>query len=68
MRELIVTDDGQLGRIERAIAEFEARPLMERERKSFLLRALRQERTELLRCSPQLRNNIRAAAHRLASG
>ncbi len=63
MRLLIVRDDGDLRRIERAIAEFEGRPPSERLRKSCLLQALHQERQELLRCNPYLRA-ARAAAER----
>ena len=61
MRDLIVRDDGDLRRIERAIAEFEARQPMERARKTFLLQALRRERSEMLRCSPHLRRELRSA-------
>lgn len=67
MRVLIATDDGQLARIERAIAEFEARPAAERMRKVFLLAALRRERAELQRCGAQLRQSLRAAGDHLAS-
>jgi hypothetical protein len=63
MRVLIVRDDGELRRIERAIAEFEGRPPAERLRKSCLLQALHHERAELLRCNPCLRG-ARTAAHR----
>jgi hypothetical protein len=55
MRELIVNDDGELRRIERALAELEARPAAERLRKVFLLRALRRQKAELLRASPERR-------------
>jgi hypothetical protein len=59
MAALIVKDDGELRRIERTIAEFEARPPMERLRKSCLLQALYAERDELLRVSPQRRRSAR---------
>jgi hypothetical protein len=47
--ELIVRDDRELRRIERAIAELEARPMAERHRMQSLLQALRNERAELTR-------------------
>jgi hypothetical protein len=56
MRVLIVHDDGDLRRIDRAIAEFEGRPAGERLRRSCLLQALHEERAELLRCNPALRS------------
>jgi hypothetical protein len=59
MAALIVKDDGELRRVERAIAEFEARPPMERLRKSCLLQALYAEREELLRLSPPRRRSLR---------
>jgi hypothetical protein len=49
MRSLIVKDDGDLHRLERAIAEFKSRPPAEQLRKHFLLDALRRERTSLRR-------------------
>jgi hypothetical protein len=46
--ELIVRDDGQLRRIERALAELERRPAAEQQtRKQMLLRALEWRRSEL---------------------
>jgi hypothetical protein len=45
--ELVVRDDGQLRRIERAIAELERRPRAEQLRKQLLLRALETQRAEL---------------------
>ncbi|HUK00534.1 MAG TPA: hypothetical protein VLV85_19935 [Stellaceae bacterium] len=62
MAALIVKDDGELRRVQRTIAEFEARPPMERLRKSCLLQALYAEREELLRVSPQRRHSSRALA------
>jgi hypothetical protein len=59
MAALIVNDDGEIRRIERAIAEFEARSPMERLRMSCLLQALYAEREELLRVSPQRRRSPR---------
>ena len=50
MGELIVVDDGQLGRVERAIAALEARPQAERLRLTALRRALESERAAL-QCS-----------------
>lgn len=61
MRVLIVRDDGQLRRIERAIAEFEGRPPTERLRKSCLLQALQRERETLLHESGYRRPAARAA-------
>jgi hypothetical protein len=61
MRVLIVRDDGELRRIDRAIAEFEGRPAAERLRKSCLLQALHQGRAELLRCNPYLRTRAPSA-------
>jgi len=51
VRTLIVKDDGDLRRIERAIAELEARPAAERLRKTCLLQALHEQRVELRRWS-----------------
>jgi len=61
MRALIVKDDGELRRIERAIAEFEARQPAERLRRTSLLEALRRQRAELLRYGPHVRNKPGAA-------
>jgi hypothetical protein len=47
MGELIVSDDGQLGRVERAIAALQARPRADRLRLTSLLRALETERAAL---------------------
>lgn len=66
MRALIVADDGQLDRIERALAEFESQPIAAQLRKTALLQALRQEKAELLRYSPHLRGGARMAAGRCA--
>jgi hypothetical protein len=65
MRELIVRDDGQLRRIDGAIAAIEARSGGERIRMGSLLTALQSEREELLRISPhlRLRQLARAQAH-----
>jgi hypothetical protein len=49
MRELVVKDDGQLGRIERAIAAFERRPACDQMRMQGLLQALYAEQHELRR-------------------
>jgi hypothetical protein len=49
MRVLIVHDDGQLRRIESAIAAIEARLPPERNRATSLLAALEAEKQELLR-------------------
>ena len=43
MGELIVRDDGQFGRVERAIAAFEARPPCDQMRMQSLIYALRAE-------------------------
>jgi hypothetical protein len=59
MAALIVKDESELRRVERAIAEFEARSPTERLRKSCLLQALYAERAELLRISPQRRRLLR---------
>ncbi|HEX7969564.1 MAG TPA: hypothetical protein VF502_15185 [Stellaceae bacterium] len=48
MAALIVWDNPQLRRVERAIAEFEARPAAERMRKQLLLSALHRERAEIV--------------------
>jgi hypothetical protein len=66
MCALIVANDGQLGRIERTLAELETLPLAVQRRKTALLQALRQEQAELLRYDPHLRG-ARAAAGRLAA-
>jgi hypothetical protein len=63
MRELIVRDDGQLRRIDGAIAAIEARSGGERIRMGSLLTALLSEREELLRISPHLRLRQLARAH-----
>jgi len=55
MSELIVRDDGQLRRIDGAIAAIEARSSTERVRMGSLLTALMSEREEILRVSPHLR-------------
>jgi len=47
--ELVVRTDPQLRRLERSIAELEARPPQEKARKSWLLAALQNEREELLK-------------------
>lgn len=62
MRVLVVKDDGQLRRIERAIAEIEARPPMEQRRKACLLRGPPRERETLLRESRYLRPAARVPA------
>jgi hypothetical protein len=54
MSELIVSDDGQLGRVERAIAALQARPQTDRMRLTSLLRALELERMAL-QCSARRR-------------
>ena len=51
MRVLVVRDDGQLRRIDNAIAEIEARRPGERNRMTGLLAALEAEKQELLRCN-----------------
>ncbi len=48
MAALIVRDNPQLRRIERAIAELEARPAAEQMRKQTLLAALYRERDEIV--------------------
>jgi hypothetical protein len=45
--ELIVRDDAQLRRIERALAELGRRPVAEQTRKQMLVRALEWRRAEL---------------------
>jgi hypothetical protein len=45
--DLIIQDDRELRRVERALAEFEARPASERMRKQVLLQALASERARL---------------------
>jgi hypothetical protein len=49
MRVLIVRDDGQLRRIDSALARFEAGSPAEQCKKTCLLAALQSERAELLR-------------------
>jgi hypothetical protein len=49
MRELVVKDDGQLGRVERAIAALEGQPVCDRMRMQGLLQALYAEQHELRR-------------------
>ena len=49
MRELIVRDDGQLPRVEQAIAAFHGRSVCEQMRMQPLPHALYAERAELLR-------------------
>jgi len=49
MRELVVTDDGQLGRVERAIAALEGRSRCDQMRMQGLLQALYAEQHELRR-------------------
>ncbi len=53
MAALIVRDNPQLRRIERAIAEFEARPAAERMRKQTLLAALHEERDAIVGARPR---------------
>ena len=48
MAALIVRDNPQLRRVERAIAELEARPAAEQMRKQVLLSALHRERAEIV--------------------
>ncbi len=48
MAALIVRDNPQLRRIERAIAELEAKPAVEQMRKQTLLAALYRERDEIV--------------------
>ncbi len=67
MRALVVENDGQLDRIERALAEFQAQPAAAQLRKTALLQALHQEKAELLRYSPHLRGGARASADCLAA-
>jgi hypothetical protein len=57
MSELVVLDDGQLGRVERAIAAFEARPQADRIRQAALLKALQIERAALV-CSARRRVRV----------
>jgi hypothetical protein len=49
MRVLIGRDDGQLRKLETAIAAFHARPHAERDRFDALITALEEERSEILR-------------------
>ena len=49
MRTLLVHDDGQLQRLESAIAAFQTRLAAERDRFAALLTALEAERTEIAR-------------------
>ena len=60
MRALIVADDGQFERNERALAELAALPAAMQLRRAALVEALRSERAELLRYNPQLRSGGRA--------
>jgi hypothetical protein len=53
--ELIVRSDRELRRVERAIAELEARPAADRLRVQVLLQALMNERAELTRSRPSAR-------------
>ena len=55
MRSLFDLDKKQLDRINQAIAELAAQPALERQRKIFLLRALENEKDELIRCNPAFR-------------
>ncbi len=55
MRELIVKDDGQLRRVERAIAGFMGRSPCDQMRMQPLLHALYAERDELLRAGSRHR-------------
>ena len=62
MRTLVARDDGQLNRVEAAIAGLKARPPAERNRLTMLLSALESEKAEILRHSPQLLRRRAAAA------
>jgi hypothetical protein len=50
MRELIVRDDRELRRIDRAIATIQCRPICDQMRMQSLLAALQAERSELESC------------------
>ncbi|HEV2547467.1 MAG TPA: hypothetical protein VGU20_09020 [Stellaceae bacterium] len=54
MRSLIVHDDGQLRRLDSAIAAFHTRPTVERDRFAALLAALEEQRAELARSNARL--------------
>lgn len=57
MRELVVKDDGQLGRVERAIAALEGRPVRDQMRMQGLLQALYAEQHELRRYTRHRRSH-----------
>lgn len=68
MKVLICNDDGQLRRIEGAIAAIESALPCRRQGKLSLLTALEAERAELLKYSRQLRRKtVPAAAQRLSA-
>jgi uncharacterized protein YdhG (YjbR/CyaY superfamily) len=62
MRDLIVHEDPQLRRIERTIAEIEARPPAAQRTMQVLLRALERERNALLHASARATRPRRTAA------
>jgi len=68
MKVLICNDDGQLRRIEGAIAAIESALPCRRQSKLSLLTALEAERAELLKYSPQMRRKaVPAAVQRLSA-
>lgn len=64
MRSLLDLDKAQLDRIDQAIAIFASQPSAERARKVYLLRALENERRDLLRSNPAMRRRPPAASTR----
>lgn len=57
MRAIIVREDPQLDRIERALAQFGQYSEAERRRKACMLTALEEERAEILRYMPKRRTH-----------
>jgi hypothetical protein len=62
MRSLLDLDKAQLHRIEHAIAELGALPVLERQKKICLIQALKSQKQELIRCNPAIRLVIRFKA------
>ncbi len=58
MRAVGTLDAIQLGRIDHTIAVFGTLPVMERQRKMYLLNALQRERTELIRYHSRTRLHV----------
>jgi len=59
MRELFDLDKAQLHRLDQAIAALAMQPPAERRKKIHLLRALENEKEELIRCNPAARLGAR---------